>query len=71
MTVMGKKNKRTSIFNLYRPYKGKICDVGAFTVIKQQWLMMQNDDRRDCLREESITDIIKAIIINSPKAMRS
>ena len=61
MIVLGKHNKRTSIFNLYRPCKGKICDVGAFKVIKQKWLIMQKDNIHDHPREAVITDIIKAI----------
>ena len=35
--------------------------MGEFTVIKQQWLIIQKDDRHDYPREGAIIDIIKAI----------
>ena len=61
ITVLDKYNKRTCIFNLYRPFKGKISNVGTFTVIKQQQFITQKDDIHDHPRKTAITDIIIAI----------
>ena len=66
MTIFAKQNKRHFIFNLYRPYKGKICDAGAFTIMKQQWLIMQKDNTHDHPRKAAIIDII--IAINTKRA---
>ena len=36
MTLLGKHNSRTTIFNMYRPCDSLIDSVGGVTVIKQQ-----------------------------------
>ena len=41
MTLLGKHNKRTSVFNIYRPGDINIEKTGPTTVIKQQWLIIQ------------------------------
>ena len=41
ITLLGKNNERTTIFTMYRPYNSPIESVGGATVIKQQWLLLQ------------------------------
>ena len=45
ITLLGKNNSRTSIFNMYRPCDSPIESVGGSTVIKQQWLLLQEQKR--------------------------
>ena len=54
-------NTRTSIFTIYRLCKGNIATVGDTTIIKQQWLVMQQTQRKEHPRDAAITDIIIAI----------
>lgn len=41
MTVLGQKNKRITIISMYRPDDTSINATEKFTVVKQQWLIMQ------------------------------
>ena len=61
ITILGKNNTRTSIFTMYRPCKGNIATIGDTTIIKQQWLVMQQTQRKEHPRDAAITDIIIAI----------
>ena len=61
ITILGKNNSRTTIFAMYRPCKGHIETVGDTTIIKQQWLVMQQTKIKDHRRNAAVTDIIIAI----------
>ena len=61
ITILGRNNTRTLIFTMYRPCKGNIATVGDTTIIKQQWLVMQQTPRKEHPRDATITDIIIAI----------
>ena len=61
LTILGKNNYRTTIFTMYRPCKDQIETVRDTTIIKQQWLIMQQTKRKDHPRQVAIIDIIIAI----------
>ena len=61
LTILEKNNSRTTIFTIYRPYKGQIETVGDTTTIKQQWLIMQQTKIKEHPRQAAITDIIITI----------
>ena len=46
---------------MYRPCKENIETVGDTTILKQQWLAMQQTQRKENPRDAAITDIIIAI----------
>ena len=46
---------------MYRPCKGNISTVGDTILIKQQWLSIQQTERKEHPRDATITDIIIAI----------
>ena len=60
-TILGKDNTRTLIFTIYRPCKENIVTVVDTTIIKQQWLVMQQIQWKEHPRDASITYIIIAI----------
>ena len=60
LTILGKCNRGTTIFTIYRPFKGIIASMGDSTVIKQQWLVMQHTKRKDRPHKAVILDIIFA-----------
>ena len=41
MSILGKHNKRKTIFNMYRPCNTNLHNAGESTVVRQQWLIMQ------------------------------
>ena len=41
VTLLGNHNKRTSVFNMYRPGDRRIEKTGLSTVIKQHWVILQ------------------------------
>ena len=43
LIILGKDNRRTKLFTMYRPCKGSIIPMEDSTVIKQQWLVMQKE----------------------------
>ena len=61
LTLLGKNNGRTTIFTMYRPCNSSIEPVGGATVIKQQWLLLQEQKRNIHPNQAAITDIIEAI----------
>ena len=61
MTLFGKKNSRTTIFNMYRQFDSPIYSVGEATVIKQQWLLLQEQRKDIHPHNAAIIDIIEAI----------
>ena len=62
VTVLGKHNKRTSIFNMYRPGDTSIKHSDPLTVIRQQWLLFQQKNRTKIYpHDASITDLIIVI----------
>ena len=61
LTILGKYNRRTTIFTMCRPCRGSISSMGEM-VIKQQWLVMQQTKRKDHPHKAIIIDII--IVIN-------
>ena len=61
MTLFGKKNSRTTIFNIYRQFDSPIYSVGEATVIKQQWLLLQEQRKDIHPHKAAIIDIIEAI----------
>ena len=60
-TILGRNNKKTTVFNVYRPGKMKVEDAGSSTVIKQQWIMMQQQGRDEHPHNATLKDLIKAI----------
>ena len=62
ITVMGKENKKTIIFTVYRPDKKYIESVSHTTVIKQQYLQLQRQSRNNIHpHNASIDDLIKEL----------
>ena len=62
MTLLGKRNKRTSVYNMYRPGDTSIEQTGLSTVIKQQWLILQQQNRLNIHpHDAAITDLILEI----------
>ena len=62
VTMLGKHNKRTSVFNMYRPGGTSIENYVPITVIKQQWLLLQQKNRTNIHpHDAAITDLIIAI----------
>ena len=62
VTVLEKHNKRTSVFNMYRPGDTSIKMFDPLTVIKQQWLLFQQKNRTKIYpHDASITDLIIVI----------
>ena len=60
--MLGKHNKRTSSFNMYRLRYTSIENSGPITVIKQQWLLLQQKHRTNIHpHDAAITDLIIAI----------
>ena len=46
MIILSKLNRKTSIYNIYHPCKGRINTVNKFTVVRQQWLIIIKDKRQ-------------------------
>ena len=44
-TMLGKKLKQTTMFNAYRPCNTPIDTFRSTTIVKQQWLLTQNNNR--------------------------
>lgn len=61
MTLLGKDNSKNTIFNMYRPRDSPIDSVGGATVIKQQWLLLQEQKRDIHPHKAVIIDIMDAI----------
>ena len=61
MTILGKNNNITTIFNMYRPCDSPIDSVGGETVIKQQWLLLYEQTREIHPHKATIIDIMEAI----------
>ena len=49
------------VFNVYRLGKMKVEDAGSSTVIKQQWILMQQQGRDEHPHHATLHDLIKAI----------
>ena len=49
------------MFNVYRPGKVKVEDARSSTVIKQQWITMQQQGRDEHAHNATLNDLIKAI----------
>ena len=49
MTVLGKENKRTTTIRMYHPGDTNINENGKFTIIEQQWLIMQRKEGKNIL----------------------
>ena len=59
MTLLRKKNTRTSVFNMYRPGDTSIEKTCPSTVIKQQWFILQQKNRINIhLHDATINDLI-------------
>ena len=56
ITILGKNNTQTSIFTIYRPCKGNVETIGDTMIIKQQWLAMQQTQRKEHTRDVAITE---------------
>ena len=62
VTLLGKQNSRTSVFNMYRPGDTSIENFGPNTVIKQQWLLLQQQNRLNIHpHDAAINDLIIAV----------
>ena len=62
VTLLGKQNFRTSVFNMYRPGDTSIENSGPNTVIKQQWLLLQQQNRINIHpHDAAINDLIIAV----------
>ena len=62
VTILGKHNKRTSVFNMYRLEDTSIERSGPITIIKQQWLLIQQKNRTNIHpHDAAITDLIISI----------
>ena len=61
MSILGKHNKITTIFNMYRSCNTNLHNAGESTVVRQQWLIMQKIYRQEHPHDEAITYIIKDI----------
>ena len=61
MSILGKHNKRKTIFNMYRPCNTNLHNAGESTVVRQQWLIMQEINRQEHPHDAAIIDIIKDI----------
>ena len=59
VTLLGKHNKRTSVFNMYRSGDISIEKTGPTTVIKQQWIILQQKNRTNIHpHDAAINDLI-------------
>ena len=61
ITIISKNNNKTSIYTLYRPCNSNIESVECSTVIKQQWLLLQEKKRDEHPYRVAVKDIIKTI----------
>ena len=62
MTLLWKDTKNTTIIHVYRTFKGSIESAGLSTVIKKQWIPLQQSDRIDeHPHDVVIKDLIKTI----------
>ena len=62
VTLLGKHNKRTSIFNMYRQGDTSIEKTDPTTVNKQQWLILQQKNRTNIHpRDATINDLTIAV----------
>jgi len=60
--MLEKHNKRTSVFNMYRPGDTSIANLDPLTVIKQKWLLLQQKNRTTIHpHDAAVTDLIIAI----------
>ena len=60
-TILGRNNNKKSIFNVYHPGNATIELVGNSTVIKQQWVLLQQLNQKGHPRDIIIDDLIKDI----------
>ena len=61
ITILGKELQQTILFNVYRPCKVLIDSAGCTTVVKQQWLLIQRDNRHQHFHHATIQDLIEEI----------
>ena len=60
-TLLGKNNKKTTLFNVYRSGNQRIEDSGTSTVSKQQWIIMKQQRRDEHPHHATFTHLIKGI----------
>ena len=60
-TILGRNNNKTTILNVYCPGNKAIGLVGNSTIIKQQWVLLQQLNRKEHPHNVIINDLIKAI----------
>ena len=59
--LLGKHNSRTTIFTMYRSCNSPVESIGGVTVIKQQRLFIQEQERKVHPHQVTITDTIDSI----------
>ena len=60
-TILWRNNNKTTIFDVYRPGSKAIELVGNSTVINQQWVLLQQFNRKEYPCDIIINDIVKAV----------
>ena len=60
-TLLGRNNNKTTIFNVHRPINTAVELVGNSTLIKQQWIILNQLNRKGHPHDVIINDLIQAI----------
>ena len=61
LSILGRHNKRITIFTTYKPCKRSIEIVEHSTVIKHQWLVIKSKQYNQHPHQAAINDVIIAI----------